>query len=81
MRIDSPPAQVADRNEGVTRNFLSDVLDTLIAMRWDLNNALHDAALSDVPEVAIERMRRVKSELDLSIAAWKTLLDERGSTR
>ena len=81
MRTDFSLALTADRGDQSAPSSPSEVLDTLVVMRWDLSNALHEAALSDVPDVAIERLRRVKTELDLSIAAWKTLVDKPGLTR
>jgi hypothetical protein len=68
--------QLTGGNDIFKRNHLYNLLDTLVAMSWDLNNALHDGA--DLPETVTDPMQRVDVELRLSITEVKSLIGEQG---
>ena len=57
-------------------NGLDDLLNTLVVMRWDLNDALHDTV--DAPPAIADRVKRLRRELDVSIVALKAVIEERG---
>ena len=63
----------------VERQTLDELLKTLVVMRWDLNNALHEAA--DAPRVVTDRLKLLRRELDASIAALKEAVQKRGLRR
>ena len=63
----------------VGRNALDELLNTFVVMRWDLNNALHEA--SDAPQVVTDRLKLLRRELDVSIAAVKEAAQKRGLPR
>ncbi len=55
---------------------LGTVLDTLVAMHWDLRDGLQDQA--ELPAAVTERLRTLDRDLDDAIATLKTLIRERG---
>lgn len=55
---------------------LCSALDTLVAMRWQFNDALRISP--DLPGILIGRLRRVDSELDVTIDTLKTFIREHG---
>jgi hypothetical protein len=58
------------------RNHLSQVVDTLIVGRWELDNALHDTI--GIPDIVTARMKRTRAGLDVSISTLKSVLEEQG---
>lgn len=58
-------------------NQLSSVLDTLVAMRWDLDQCLR--ASPDLPVTLTFHLLRVGSELDGSINVLKMFIGDGGS--
>ena len=80
MRMDSSsrPKLVAE-NDSLEGNGLDDLLNTLVVMRWDLNDALHDTA--DAPPVIADRVKQLRRELDVSIVALKAVIEKRGLPR
>jgi hypothetical protein len=68
--------QLTGGNDTFKRNHLYNLLDTLVAMSWDLNNALHDGA--DLPGTVTDHMQRVDVELRNSITEVKSLIGEQG---
>jgi hypothetical protein len=76
MRPNLSSIRVTGGDDAFKRNHLYNLLDTLVAMRWDLNNALHDGA--DLPSIVTDRMQRMDIELQLSITAVKSLIGEQG---
>lgn len=65
-----------DVDDTFVRSDLGHVLDTLVAMRWDLGKALNDG--EDIPEMVKTRMMWADSELDLATTALKVYLGGRG---
>ena len=53
------------------------LLDTLVALRWDLNQWLR--ASPDPPPILTLHLARVGTELDATINALKILIGEQGS--
>jgi hypothetical protein len=80
MRMDSSsrPKLVAV-NDSLEGNGLDDLLNTLVVMRWDLNDALYDTA--DAPPVIADRVKQLRRELDVSIVALKAVIEKRGLPR
>lgn len=54
---------------------LSALLDTFVAMHWDLNNGLHDGA--DLPTELTDRIRIVDNDLQATILTLKMLIRDR----
>ena len=74
----SLPKRVAT-NDPIGRNALDELLNTLVVMRWDLNNALHDAG--DAPQVVTSRLKQLRRELDASIAVLKEAIQQQRLSR
>ncbi len=54
---------------------LSGLLDTFVAMHWDLTNGLHDGA--DLPKVLTDHLQLVDRDLQATILTLKILLREK----
>ena len=65
-----------DVDDTFLRSDLGHVLDTLVAMRWELSKALHDG--EEIPEMVKARIKWADSELDLATTALKMYLGGRG---
>jgi hypothetical protein len=68
------PAGYATGNGKFEQDQLSNLLDELVAMRWDLSKGLSDG----FPEVLADQLRRVSTELDVTIDTLTTLIREQG---
>jgi hypothetical protein len=76
MRTNSQTVQHLRGGNGLPAlHRLDEIFDSIVVMRWYLNNALHEAA--DVPEAASESLKKVLRELDVSIAAMKMVPEKR----
>ena len=76
MRTHSSSPEAVRGNGILGARRLDEIFDSIIVMRWYLKEALHEAA--DVPEAAAESLTKVLKELDISIAAMKTVAERRG---
>jgi hypothetical protein len=66
------PVGNATVNGEFQQDQLSNLLDELVAMRWDLSKGLSDV----FPEVLADQLRRVSTELDVTIDTLTTLIRE-----
>ena len=76
MRTTPQSATLLAANDPVARNALDELLNTLVVMRWDLNDALYDSA--DTPQAVTNHLKQLRYALDASIAAMKATIQERG---
>ena len=68
------PAGYATGNGKFEQDQLCSLLDELVAMRWDLSKGLSDG----FPELLTNHLRRVSTELDVTIDTLTTLIREEG---
>ena len=68
----SRPVGYATVNGEFQQDQLSNLLDELVAMRWDLSKGLSDV----FAEVLADQLRRVSTELDVTIDTLTTLIRE-----
>lgn len=79
MHTDPSRSKLVTVNDSLQGNGLDDLLNRLVVMRWDLNDALHDAV--DAPPVIADRVKQLRRELDVSIVALKAVIEKRGLPR
>jgi hypothetical protein len=68
------PAGNATGNGKFEQGQLCNLMDELVAMRWDLSKGLSDG----FPEILTDHLRRVSTELDVTIDTLTTLIREQG---
>jgi hypothetical protein len=64
----------ATGNRRFEQDQLCNLMDELVAMRWDLSKGLSDG----FPELLTDHLRRVSTELDVTIDTLTTLIREQG---
>lgn len=61
--------------DGVPKpNYFSNLLDTLVAVHWELSNGSHNGGA--LPGTLADHLRRVDGELEAAIIALKTYIRE-----
>ncbi|MEO5763909.1 MAG: hypothetical protein ABIR52_01240 [Casimicrobiaceae bacterium] len=70
------PAPLFNLPPAVHGEVVSELLDRLVAMRWDMAKHLSDGA--DVPGDVMHTLREVDAQLVLSIAEVKTIATKAG---
>ena len=76
MEASRPTVKTTNGDGAFKLKHLCNLLDTLVAVRWDLNNGLHDGV--EIPARVSDGMRRIDGELEDTIGILRTLIHDRG---